>query len=76
MAFIIFVKTILPPFNKHFFLTKDEHKVEHKTIFLKHRYLHAIAKLATAEGIELRSLSVRVRRLAADMKKVYANYGS
>jgi len=26
--------------------------------FLKHRYLHALAKLATAEGIELRSLSV------------------
>jgi len=35
-----------------FFLqTKDEHEDEHKTIF-QHRYLHALAKLATAEGIE------------------------
>jgi len=33
-------------------LTKDEHKDEHKTIFI-HRYLHALAKLATAEEIEL-----------------------
>jgi len=36
----------------------DEYVQEHKTIFLKHRYLHALAKLATAEGIELSSLSV------------------
>jgi len=33
----------------------DEHKVEHKPIFLHHRYLHPLAKLAVAEGIELRS---------------------
>jgi len=26
--------------------------------FLKHRYLHALAKFATAEGFELQSLSV------------------
>jgi len=39
----------------YFILTKDEHKVEHKTIFdnFNTRYLHALAKLATAEGIEL-----------------------
>jgi len=33
---------------KSFFLTKDEHKDKHKTIF-QHRYLHALAKLSTAE---------------------------
>jgi len=35
-----------------FFLTKDEQKVNTRQ-FLKHRNLHALAKLATAEGIEL-----------------------
>jgi len=30
-----------------------------KRSFLKRRYLHALAKLATAEGFELRSLSVQ-----------------
>jgi len=50
-----------------FFLTKDEHKNEHKTIF-KHRYLHALSKSATAEGIELLSWSGRVRE-----KKNYIN---
>jgi len=36
----------------NFFLTKNEQKVEHKTI-LKHRNTHALTKLAAAEGIEL-----------------------
>jgi len=47
-------------------LTKDKHEDQHKTIF-QHRYLHALAKSATAEGIELRSLSVRVRNLTAKL---------
>jgi len=34
------------------FLTKDEHKHEHRTIF-KHWYVHAVAKSTMAEGIEL-----------------------
>jgi len=38
------------------FLTKDEHKDEHITIF-EHRHIHTLAKLAMAEGIELSSLS-------------------
>jgi len=40
--------------KKYIFLTKDEQKVEHRTIFKT----HALAKLATAEGIELWSISV------------------
>jgi len=43
---------------KNFHNTKDEHKDQHKTIF-KHKYLHALAKSATVEGIELLSRSVR-----------------
>jgi len=39
------------------FLTKDEQKLNTRQ-FLKHRYLHALAKLAMAEGIELRNLSI------------------
>jgi len=39
--------------NLAFFLTKNEHKVEHK-------YLHALAKSATAEGIELSDLNLSV----------------
>jgi len=38
----------------------------HKTIF-QHKYLHALAKLATAEGIELPSLSGKVRNLTAEL---------
>jgi len=37
----------------------------HKTIF-EHNYIHALAKSATAERIELRSLSGRVRNLTAE----------
>jgi len=51
---------------KVFFTTKDENKFERKTIF-KHMYLHALAKLATAEGFLLKSLSVWVRRLTAEL---------
>jgi len=42
--------------------TKDEHKVEHKTIFKTYVFT-SFAKLAMAEGFELKSLSVWVRRL-------------
>jgi len=45
---------------------KDEYKDQHKTIFWKHMYIHALAKSATAEGIELSSLSSRVRNLTAN----------
>jgi len=37
--------------------------------FLKRRYLHVLAKLAMAEGIELRSLSVWVAELLCRKKK-------
>jgi len=50
--------------HQNFFLTKVDHK-DHKTIF-KHRYLHVLTKLATAERIELLSLSGGVRNLTAD----------
>jgi len=42
------------PSDSFFFKTKDEQKSNTRQ-FLKHRYLHALAKLATTEGIELRS---------------------
>jgi len=42
--------------NLFFFESKIEHKDEHKTIF-KHRFIHKLAKLATAEGIKLSSLN-------------------
>jgi len=42
------------------FLTNDEHKDQHKKMF-EHRHLHALAKSATADGIEIPSLSGRVR---------------
>jgi len=45
-----------------FFKLKTNIKINTRQ-FLKHRYLHALAKLATAEGIELRSLSSRIRNL-------------
>jgi len=48
------------------FLTKDEHKDQHKTIF-EHRYTHALAKSATTEEIELPSLNGRVRNLTAEL---------
>jgi len=48
------------------FITKDEHKDQHKTIF-EHKYICTLAKLATAEGIELPSLSGRVRNLTAEL---------
>jgi len=35
--------------------------------FLKHMYLYALAKLATAEGFKLSSLSVWVRRLTVEL---------
>jgi len=44
------------------FLTKDEHKVERRTVFNTVIYM-PLAKLATAEGIKLRNLSVWVWRL-------------
>jgi len=47
-----------------FFLTKNEHKDQHKTIF-QHRYLHALVKSTTAEGIELISLSGRSKTYAS-----------
>jgi len=37
-----------------------------KTIF-EHRYVHALAKSAAAEGIELLNLSDRVRNLTAEL---------
>jgi len=37
--------------NKHFFTTENEQKLNTRQ-FLKHRYLHALAKLDAAEGIE------------------------
>jgi len=48
------------------FLTKNKHKDQHKTFF-EHRYIHALAKSATAERIELPSLSGRVRNFTADL---------
>jgi len=38
--------------KQNFLFAKDKHEDEHKTIF-KHRYLHALAILVTAEEIEL-----------------------
>jgi len=35
--------------------------------FFKHRYVHALEKLATAEGIELPSLRDRVQNLTAEL---------
>jgi len=36
-------------------------------ILIQVGYLHALAKLTTVEGIELKSLRVWVRRLTADL---------
>jgi len=35
--------------------------------FFKHRYIHALANSATAEGIQLRSRSGRARNLFAEL---------
>jgi len=49
------------------FLTKDEHKVEHKTIFKTHVCICTCEFVATAEGYELRSLSVWIRHLTDEL---------
>jgi len=51
-------------FHLLFFKLKNKHKDVLKTIF-KHRYLHTLAKSATAEGIELLSLNGRIWNLTA-----------
>jgi len=38
-----------------------------EALIFKHRYLHALAKSASAERIELLSLSGRVRNLTAEL---------
>jgi len=59
-----------------FFKLRTNRKLS-KRQFLKHRYLHVLAKLATAEeGIELWSLSVWVRRLTDELFATFNhNYG-
>jgi len=55
----IFCKKVATKLLQYIFLTKDEHKDQHKTTF-KHSNVHVLAKSATAEGIDLPSLSGRV----------------
>jgi len=57
----------------YFFLTKNEHKDQHKTIF-EHRYIHALAKSATAEGIELSNLRSRVRNVTAELSARHCKF--
>jgi len=49
-----------------FFITKNKHKDQHKTIFV-HKSICTLAKSATAEEIELPSLSGRVRNLIDEL---------